>query len=244
VTIAIVVMSRYPYAGEVKTRLGPKLAPAERAALYHAFLLDKLTQLHAVPSVVRALAFTPVEREPWFRALVGPDIALIPQPEGPLGVRVTQLFDALLAQYDGVILADSDTPHLPAAYLAEAARALEAGDPLVIGPAEDGGYYLIGLSRPPATLFEDIEWSSSRTREQTLQRALELGLTARLLPIWYDVDRPDDLSRLEADLSAGAGSAAPHTWAVLQRSPGSAALTGSQSLTRFGEGQKQGDDRG
>jgi uncharacterized protein len=215
VTVVIAVMARYPYAGEVKTRLAPRLDGAERATVYRALLADKLRQLDGVSRCARAIAFTPAAHEPWFRALVGPGYTLIAQPEGPLGARVVAVFDALLAQASGAILCDSDTPDLPPDHLAEAARALEDGADLVLGPAADGGYYLVGLRRPTPALFEHIEWSSPRTRAQTLAAAARLGLRVALLPEWYDVDEPDDLTRLERALEADAGAAAPHTWAAL-----------------------------
>ncbi len=113
-------------------------------------------------------------------------------------------------------------PTLPTAMLVEAARALaKPGDRVVLGGAEDGGYYLIGLKRPHRRLFEDIDWSTDRVLRQTLERAAEIGLSVHALPIWYDVDDVASLRRLIGDLAAPdhAGKPAypaPHTSALLR----------------------------
>jgi glycosyltransferase A (GT-A) superfamily protein (DUF2064 family) len=110
---------------------------------------------------------------------------------------------------------------LPTSVLVNAARLLAGpGDRLVLGPAEDGGYYLIGLKRAHARLFEDIAWSTPAVFVQTLDRAHELGLEATVLPSWYDVDDLPSLRRLDADLLGGSGDPAiyraPHTVAFLR----------------------------
>ena len=214
-TIALAAMVRHPYSGTVKTRLSPRLPAAARARLYHAFVADKLEQLRTLRGAIPWLVYTPPNEEPWFRELAGPGVRLVAQCEGTLGERVAGAFSALFAQHAGVILVDSDTPNLPANYLQAAVDAIARAAPLVIGPADDGGFYLVGLSRPEPRLFDAIEWSSTRTRALTLAAATRLGLPVQLLPPWYDVDRPEDLVRLERDLARDAGAAAPHSWAAL-----------------------------
>jgi uncharacterized protein len=222
VSIAIAVMARFPYAGDVKTRLAPRLSAAERALVYCAFLQDKLEQVRRAAretSVISpVVAFTPRAAEPWFRELAGPAVELYAQCDGSLGERVIAAFDALLDVCpEGVILVDSDSPDLPAKFLTDAAHALASGTPLVLGPAEDGGYYLIGLRQRAPALFDGVTWSTERTRAQTLEGAARLGITAQLLPTWYDVDTPDDLVRLEHALARDQGQAAPNTWSALTR---------------------------
>src|SRR5207237_7946303 len=117
-------------------------------------------------------------------------------------------------------LVKSDSPTLPTELLVDAARALAApGDRLVLGPAEDGGYYLIGLKQPHPRLFEDIAWSTDHVFRQTLDRSAELRLETVTLPAWYDVDDVASLRRLIDELGhpAPAGYAAPHTAAFLRR---------------------------
>jgi glycosyltransferase A (GT-A) superfamily protein (DUF2064 family) len=99
---------------------------------------------------------------------------------------------------------------LPAEYVERAVDLLTNSD-VVIGPAEDGGYYLIGLRQKHPGLFSDIAWSSSRVAAQTLERAATLGLTAARLPPWYDVDTPADLERLRAELVSLPPDVVPHT---------------------------------
>jgi glycosyltransferase A (GT-A) superfamily protein (DUF2064 family) len=132
--------------------------------------------------------------------------------------------DLLDAGYGSVCLVNSDSPTLPTAFLIEAARVLQApGDRMVLGPAEDGGYYCIGLKRPHPRLFEEIAWSTPSVFAQTCERAREIGLDRIVLPVWYDVDDPLSLRRLVGELIGNDGGdsgcvpyAAPHTAAFLR----------------------------
>jgi rSAM/selenodomain-associated transferase 1 len=124
---------------------------------------------------------------------------LIDQDEGDLGARMERLFERAFELGEAwVILIGADTPHLPSARLAEARTALQEGADVVLGPAEDGGYYLIGLRQPAPTLLHDMEWSSPTVLQHTLTRAEAEGLRVNLLPIERDIDTPDDLSWLAA----------------------------------------------
>jgi len=105
---------------------------------------------------------------------------------------------------------NSDGPTLPATYLQQAMEQLNRAE-VVLGPSQDGGYYLIGLKRPQPGLFVDIEWSSERVTAQTLARAEAMGLRVALLPPWYDVDTAADLVRLQADLASLPAEALIHT---------------------------------
>ena len=213
---AVVIMAKHPYAAAVKTRLSPRLDASARAHLYRAFLADKLLQVRGVREAECLIAYTPAEERAWFAAFAGAEVALWPQCEGDLGRRLGALFEQLLPRFEeGVTVVDSDTPTLPLAYLLAGVRALRAGDELVIGPAEDGGYYLIGLARRAPMLFDTIEWSSPRTRAQTLAAAAQLGMRTRQLEVWYDVDEPADLRRLQCELARGEPSLAPHTRGAL-----------------------------
>lgn len=209
-------MARYPYHGEVKTRLAERLDAQARATLYAAFLADTLRQLARLRAVSRAIVYTPADEAAWFRTLAGPEMRLIPQREGSLGPRVVGAFEDLFGVADCVMLTGSDSPNLPAAYLEQGARALEQGEDVVLGPADDGGYYCIGLTRPAPHLFDQVEWSTARTFEQTAAAAQAHGLRVHRLPTWYDVDWPQDLDRLERDLQAGHGAPAPRTLAALR----------------------------
>jgi len=214
---AIAVMAKAPQAGEVKTRLIPPLTPEAAADLYRCLLLDKLLQIGQLPEVDRYVAYTPAEARSLIRELAPPPFTLIPQAGADLGDRLHRLSAALLDKgHAGVIIVDSDTPTLPSGYLAEALRHLsrEVID-LVLGPADDGGYYLIGLKRPCRGLFEDISWSTPSVLPETLRRASTHRLKAELLPAWFDVDTAEDLLRLRRELATNGTAAAPHTRAFL-----------------------------
>ena len=201
-------MARVPGHGPVKTRLHGALSAARATELYRCFLLDRLDALAAVPDVVRVVAFTPPAAAAAMAALVPPGYRLVPQEGDTLERRLTRLFARLLGEgHAGAIAIDSDSPTLPMAYVSEAARLLAARTAdVVVGPSDDGGYYLVGVRSPQPTLFDGVPWSTPDTRRATLERARVLGLTVHLLPPWFDVDTADDLARLRAEL---AGRAAP-----------------------------------
>jgi rSAM/selenodomain-associated transferase 1 len=196
---ALAIMAKAPAEGMAKTRLVPPLSPAEAAGLSRCFIADTadnvagLASDHAVDGVV---AYTPVGQEAAFDGLVPPWFRLLPQRGGDLGERLCNVVEDLLATgYDGVFLINSDSPDLPPAVLRQAVAALgRGGDGVVLGPAVDGGYYLIGLRRCHRHLFAGIDWSTERVLAQTMARAAEAALAVDLLPAWYDIDDAAALS--------------------------------------------------
>jgi uncharacterized protein len=204
---AVAVMARVPGAGPVKSRLHGTLTPEQATALYRCFLLDRLDALAGVPDVAPVVAFTPPEARAQMAALAPAGLRLVGQEGGDLTARLTRLLAGLLAEGHAAALAmDSDSPTLPMAYVAEGARVLAAGEAeVVLGPTDDGGYYLVGVRAVHAALFEDIPWSTPEVLEATLARARALGLEVRLLPRWYDVDTAADVRRLRAELAEGGG---------------------------------------
>jgi glycosyltransferase A (GT-A) superfamily protein (DUF2064 family) len=151
---------------------------------------------------------------------------MAPQRGTLFGERLLLAVEDLLGLgYGSVCLIDSDSPTLPPDSLRAAVAALEAGggDRIVLGPSEDGGYYLIGVRSAHARLFEEIDWSTGQVTAQTLERARELGLEAVMLPTWYDVDDAATLRQLCEEMfgpAADAGPAgypAPHTREFLAR---------------------------
>lgn len=218
---AVAVMARVPGAGPVKSRLHAALGAEGAARLYRCFLLDRLDAVAAVPGITPVLAFTPAEAAAAMAALAPPGIRLIAQHGGDLGQRLARLLAGLLQDGHAAALAmDSDSPSLPMAHVATAADRLSAGAAdVVLGPAADGGYYLVGVRAPCPGLFEDIPWSTPDVLARTRACADAAGLAVHLLPGWYDVDTPADLDRLREDLTA-CPSRAPRTAAFLAAGPG------------------------
>ncbi|GAB4453868.1 MAG: hypothetical protein OHK0029_07530 [Armatimonadaceae bacterium] len=146
-----------------------------------------------------------------------PPVSCREQPEGDLGERLTALFaQAFAAGYGQVCVIGSDAPHLSVGFVQEAFGRLSAGAEVVFGPADDGGYYLVGLSRPLPALFAGIPWSTETVLEESLRAAARESVAPTLLPRWYDIDTVDDLYRLERDLRRGTVSA-PATAAAMPR---------------------------
>ena len=225
-TVAVAIMAKAPQVGEVKTRLVPPLSATDAAALGAAFIQDIAGNILAagqsVP-IAAYVAYAPAGTEGIFRAFLPSSVGLLLSRRAGLAASLFDAAEELLdAGHQAVCLVNADSPTLPTGVLIEAAQALQRpGDRVVLGPAEDGGYYLIGLKYAHRRLFEDIDWSTERVFSQTLHRAQELGLETVTLPVWYDVDDAASLWRLRDELlgSAIAGDryAAPHSRAWLRR---------------------------
>ena len=208
-SIAVTIMARQPVPGAVKTRLRPILSEDDSAALYDSFLRDRISQVRSLHGAVPAIAYTPAESCSFFAELAS-DFFLLPQVGDDLSARLTHTFQQLLEMgHDGVIATDSDSPTLPTKHLQRAVDGLGMpGADMVLGPSDDGGYYLIGLRRMHPGLFDDMPWSTAQVYDETLRRAVQLGLHVTSLPGWYDVDTPVEFARLRAEIDA-LGAAAP-----------------------------------
>jgi len=216
----VAIMAKAPRAGDVKTRLCPPLTVAEAALLYRAFLLDKIEQVRSLEAASHAIAYTPDDGRGIFEGLA-PDFILIPQRGGDLGGRLAASFAHFFAEgYEGVLLIDSDTPTLPTEFLLQALGVIAKPDTdLVLGPSEDGGYYLVGLRAARPELFEGVPWSTAGVLPETTRRARDLGLGVAWLPPWFDVDTGADLERLGTSLVATTGALARHTRHFLDGRP-------------------------
>jgi rSAM/selenodomain-associated transferase 1 len=201
---AMAVMTKAPRAGQVKTRLVPPLTPDEAAQLNRCFLRDTAAAISkASRDIARGVAvFTPVGAELDYIDLLPRDFELLAQRGHGFDERLFNAAEDLShIGFASVCLIDSDSPTVPPENYAEAAKLLAAdGDRVVLGPSDDGGYYLIGLRRIHVRLFEEIDWSTERVLEQTIQRAGELNLHVELLPTGYDVDDHATLRRLCREL--------------------------------------------
>jgi uncharacterized protein len=226
---ALAIMAKMPSPGSVKTRLTPPLTPEEASGLYTGFLLDTVERAQQVPAVDRFIAYTPANAAPYFASLIPDEFGLIPQCTGDLGERLLHTAGILFDRgYFRVALIDSDSPTLPPSYIESGFAELAHAD-VVIGPCDDGGYYLIGLGRSIEDIFLDIPWSSDGVARLTLAKAVAVGATVSVLPPWYDVDTLDDLVRLRQEFKAPeARSAAPHTcraFVKLGLMPGGSCMT-------------------
>jgi hypothetical protein len=194
-------MTKAPRAGRVKTRLTPPLTAEEAAALNICFLRDTATAIARVVSGGRARGigvFTPLGAEEAYQEILPSDFELVPQRGDVFGERLTFATEDLLGLgFDSACLIDSDSPTVPEQAYAEAVEVLaQPGDRIVLGPSDDGGYYLIGLKQIHQTVFEGIDWSTERVLEQTITRAEQAGIPVHLLPVWYDVDDRVTLGRI------------------------------------------------
>jgi rSAM/selenodomain-associated transferase 1 len=237
---ALAVMTKAPQPGRVKTRLVPPLTPEEAAELNKCFLRDTATAIssvcsgrpvgdaskmqfeHASASHSEAstaacgiAVYTPVGAESAYNDILPPAFALLPQRGDKFGERLySAVEDLFRCGFELVCLIDSDSPTVPAANFAETVELLSTTeDRVVLGPSDDGGYYLIGVKKPHRHLFDQIDWSTERVLNQTMQRATEIGIEVKLLPTGYDVDDDASLRRLCNELLGDRGddSVAPST---------------------------------
>lgn len=194
------LFAKYPRPGHVKTRLAAETSPEWAARVVEAFLLDLTRRLRDFPAQ-RILAFAPATERAYFANAIGDSFELVPQTDGDLGVRMKAFFDEHLLQAERVVLIGTDSPNVPLEYLAKALEFLNKVD-VVLGPATDGGYYLVGCARRLPPIFENIEWSSPRVLAQTIACLPSPQWRLAMLPPWYDVDTLADWQVLEGQLAA------------------------------------------
>jgi hypothetical protein len=192
-------------SGASKTRLSPPLRPDECAAISACFIRDLSKTIHDLAEeggVAGYAVYTPRGSEIALRRLLPERFELIPQADGSLGDRLLKgATDLLGVGHSGAILVNSDSPTLPKAILRQAVDAVRRGRNVVLSPAYDGGYMLLGLSEPHAQLFADIPWSAGEVYRVTLERAREIGVPVVNVPGWYDVDDAASLRMLEDEFA-------------------------------------------
>jgi hypothetical protein len=241
---ALAVMTKAPHAGRVKTRLVPPLTPEEAAELNKCFLRDTVaaisnacsrcpvgdageTQSAHQPQALDSQAtkaracgiavYTPMGAESAYAGILPADFSLLPQRGDKFGERLYfAVEDLFKCGFESVCLIDSDSPTVPTTNFERAVQVVAApGDRLVLGPSDDGGYYLIGLKKPDRRLFEQVDWSTERVLNQTIQRANDIELEVKLLPTGYDIDDEAGLRRLRDELlrneSVSSSEVAPST---------------------------------
>lgn len=211
------VFARYPAPGEAKSRLAAGTTREWAAQAARAFLLDTLDRVRGLAGAC-VLAFTPASVRSEMLALIGDGWEMIPQAGGDLGERMTAFLRAqFVTGRKPVVVIGTDSPTLPVAFIERAFAELERVD-VVLGPASDGGYYLLGCRDLWPTLFQGIPWGTSRVLLETVRRVEQLGLNLALLPPWYDVDTLADwhllCGHLRALRQAGIDPGVPRTEAL------------------------------
>lgn len=217
---AWICFTRIPEPGRTKTRLMPFLSGEECAALHTAFLCD-LADLSRAAEVDLFIAHTPGEGWEMLREIFPTAKDFFPQTGNDLGARMHHAMERVLALgYDACVLTGADLPRMTAAHLTSGFDALSSAD-VVFGPTADGGYYLVGLKRPCAAIFEKQSYGGSTVLENTLAAAKRAGLTAAQALPCDDVDTPEELRALWRDFR-GKGSHTAHCLAELFKKEGRA----------------------
>jgi len=218
---SLLVFAKVPRPGAVKTRLTPALTPEEAARVYTAFLRDTLRQVVqlevddvrlylAPPLPDNGIADNGIDGLP-------AAVSVYRQKGDGLGARMRRAFRETSGDgADRAVLMGSDHPTLPSSFLRQAFRSLEEARSLCVGPTEDGGFYLLGMSTMYPQLFDGMSYSHSEVFADTLARAQETDAEVTVLPEWYDVDTPQDLDRMQADLATDAVEA-PNTRRIAGR---------------------------
>lgn len=234
---ALVIFAKAPVPGQVKTRLCPPLTPDEAATLHGSFVLDTLERSKLAATklklpIDRYLACAPSSTLVFFQIMEERhSVKLLDQVGDDLGARMQQAFETLFAKgYQRVFIVGTDVPSLPLEHYKQALALLETND-LVLGPALDGGYYLIGLTRAVPELFATMPWSTDRVLALTLEKAATLGLTTARLPEWRDVDTIDDLNAL-IDSAALDGKKPKQEHVFSQRTAGALQFIGKKLRAR------------
>jgi rSAM/selenodomain-associated transferase 1 len=226
---AIGIICKAPQPGRAKTRLATAIGPVAASDLSACFLRDVAAAIDAVPETLRRRGYgvyAPAGVEHIMRELLPATFGLQLQVGDHLGdVLFGATRDLLRDGHDCVLLINGDSPTLPTRFLVQAIEALRApGDRMVLGPASDGGYYLIGLKRPHRHLFMQIAWGTDTVARATCERATEIGLATTLLADWYDIDDVETLGWLKDELAGKStrfrgGSLAPASRAFLKTAP-------------------------
>jgi len=226
---AIGIICKAPQPGRSKTRLATAIGVVAASELSACFVRDVAAAIEAVPGALGRRGYgvyAPAGAEHIMRRLLPAAFGLLLQAGDDLGYVLFGAARALLlAGHDCVLLINGDSPTLPPRLLVQAIETLrEPGDRMVLGPASDGGYYLIGLKRPHRQLFTQIAWGTETVARSTCERAAEIGLATTLLPEWYDVDDLETLRWLQDELAGHstrfrAGGFAPASRAFLKTAP-------------------------
>ena len=189
----MILFAKAPVPGSVKTRLSAALGPARAAELHRAFVADTIGKLCEFRHLADIELHTDILTDAWQEAGVTRQL----QSPGDLALKLVHaLTEALRAGRPQAMILGSDSPTLPRTHIQ---RLMDSTADVALGPCEDGGYYAIACRRADPRMFADVEWSTRNVLEQTERAARACGLTVERGDVWYDVDEPQDLSRLAAE---------------------------------------------
>lgn len=210
---AVIIMAKIPRAGNVKTRLQPRLTPAQSADFAACLLADAIKKVKS-PQTRLVIAFAPAAEREYFNGFSLPEAIFTEQKGSDLGEKMFNAFDfAFRRGANSAVIIGTDSPTFPADFIERAFADLEKSD-AVLGKTADGGFYLLGLKKSNKAIFKSVEWSSEKTFRQTMENILRLNLELKEIPEWYDVDEPPDLERLQREFARNAvsRSIAPRTF--------------------------------
>ena len=195
---AVILFARDPILGQVKTRLSPALDDETILKLYTCFVEDSLEKIRQVDNAKCFVGISPDNRSGFFEGIDIFGVSLFAQRGKDLGDKMRQAFvDRFAEGYKKVVIIGSDSPSLPVSYIN---KALASEKDLVLGPSTDGGYYLIAMSGKVSEVFSGVAWGTKHVLDETLKKLKGARTSLELLPIWYDVDSPDDLKFLNTHL--------------------------------------------
>lgn len=200
---ALIIFTKAPVAGAVKTRLIPALGADGAAALHKKLIVSCLDNAIAPQQWDSYLWCAPDPSHPLFQTVAQQYPLQLRQQTGvDLGARMFNAFESLATTYQRMVIVGTDCPQISVDHIKDVFAALKNDVDAVITPAEDGGYVLMGLTRVPAILFKNIAWGSSQVMQQTRVALRDAGLRWQELGLFWDIDRPEDLRRYEMELKS------------------------------------------
>ena len=195
---ALILFARDPILGKVKTRLSPFLEEDVILKLYTCFLQDSLDNIRQAKNVDRFVGVAPSNESGFFTGMLGSDIRMFVQEGENLGDKMRGAIQGRFTEgYERVVIIGSDSPSLPASYIN---KAMSSDKDMVLGPSTDGGYYLIGMRGKVVEVFKDVTWGTETVLQETCEHLVQNGASLDLLPVWYDVDTPEDLKFFKTHL--------------------------------------------
>ena len=195
---AVILFARDPILGQVKTRLSSSFDDETILRLYICFVEDSLEKIRQVDNADCFVGISPSNISGFFNGIEDSDTRLFIQQGKDLGDKMRQAFvDRFSDGYKKVVIIGSDSPSLPVSYINQA---LNSDKDLMLGPSTDGGYYLIAMTGKVSEVFDGIAWGTEQVLDETLNRVKKAGVSLELLPVWSDVDFPEDLKFLKTHL--------------------------------------------